>query len=336
MEATDPLGGASLLIIMPGEYGIRDAFVSNLKHHGSRYRVVSCNYYPCRMNFGQKVLRAFRKMIGDSGYRKRFQKQNDMVKMLEHIGTDTFDYVLCIRPDLLTFEALDRIKSRARRCFAYTWDGLSRFDGTLERRKYFEKLHVFDPKDAKPEEGMPVLGNFYFDCYPELLPKLNLQAADVYFIGSYDSRWPIVEKICNEMIAAGLKPDVQQFASRHRDHVNLPAYAKAFYSHKPYVQALAEAVRCRAILDIHHVAVHNGFSFRVFEAIGYGLKLVTTNSLVLDQDFYRSANIYCLGNDARTLADFIAEPLEPLPEAVRLRYGFKAWIRRALDLPALH
>lgn len=335
MALRDPLSGASLLVVMPGDYGISGAFAANLEHLGSRHRVVRCNEYPGRMSLGQKVARLLHKLAGDRGYRRRFHKRNDMAKMWEQIGLDHFDYVLCIRPDLLPVEDLVRLKSRGRRCFAYTWDGLTRYAVTAEQRRCFEKLHVFDPLDARPSEGLPLLGNFYFDCYPELLPQITLPPADAYHIGAHDGRWPVIEKACRELLAIGLRPDVRQFLHRGRAHVPFPPYVTKIFDHMPYEQALAESLRCRLLLDIHNVGIHQGLSFRAFEAVGYGRKLVTTNPLVREQDFYRPSNIYCLGHDSRTLADFVAEPMEALPDAVRLRYGFSAWIRRALDLPAL-
>ena len=255
-----------------------------------------------------------------------------MPQMWERIGADPFDYAFCIRPDLLPPEELEKIKSRARRSFGYTWDGLGRFEGTLQRRQFFDKLYVFDPADANPTGGIHLLGNFYFDCYPDSLPKLDLPEADAYFIGTFDRRWTVVKKICEELLAIGLKPDVQQFVRNPRTLPPLPSYVKVFSEHKPYPQALAEALRCRILLDIHHADVHDGLSLRVFEAIGHGRKLITTNPLVLSQDFYRTANIYCFGHDARSLEEFVAEPLEALPDDMRSRYGFSAWIRRALDL----
>lgn len=334
MEARDPLGGASLLVIMPREYKLDEAFATNLGHLRSRHLVVTSNSEPVHMHLGHNMLRLLCKMAGDGGYRKRFQKPHDMRRMWERVGTRCFDYALCIRPDLLPLGDLDRIRSRAKRCFGYVWDGMARFEGTLERRGYFEKLHVFDPADARPSEGMPLLGNFYFDCYPERLPKVDLPPADAYFVGRRDERWPVIDRLCRDLVASGLRPDIQQFVSRSRLFCAPHPYVTMLHQHKPYERALAEALRCRVLLDIHNEGVHGGMSFRVFEALGYGRKLVTTNPLVARQDFYRPANVYSLGLETRTLAEFLAEPMVPVPEDVRRKYGFSAWVRRALDMPA--
>lgn len=336
MTVEDPLEGASLLVVVPSEYGFDDSFATNLKRLHVRHKVVGSHYSFPALRLSQQVKRVLCKLTGDFGYRRRLQVRHNMSKMWERIGEESFDYALCIRPDLLPMEDLRRMRSQVRRFYGYTWDGVRRFGGLLERQHFFEKLHVFDPSDAAPGSGRPLLGNFFFDCYPESLPVLHLPAADAYFLSTYDCRWPIVDRMCRELLARGLRLDVQQLVLNARlRRVSVPTYVKKIQVQKAYHVALAEALRCGILLDIHHEHVHGGFSFRIFEAIGYGRKLITTNRGVLTEDFYRPENIYCFGHEARSLDEFLAQPMRPVPASVRSRYGFSNWLRRALDLPDL-
>ena len=337
MPPRDPLEGGRLLVVMPGHVGIAESFSANLRHLGVDHRVATYTECTGRVpyaHFGQRLANLLCKLRGDRGYRQRMMRRLQLERLWEGVGPGEFDHILCIRPDLLPVEDIERLRARAPRIFAYTWDGLGRFGGTLERRHLFEKFHVFDPVDARPGAGMPLLGNFYFDCYPELLPSVDRPPADAYFIGQHDDRWPVIDRLARDLVALGLRPDIQQYIGTSGQFENPPPHVTVLRQQKPYATALAESLRCRILIDIHQPNLHGGLSFRPYEALGYGRKLITSNPLALRQDFHHSANIYCLGHDRRSLTEFLAEPLVPVPEDVRARHGFSAWIRRALDLPA--
>src|SRR5690606_3371074 len=58
----------------------------------------------------------------------------------------------------------------------------------------------------------------------------------------------------------------------------------------PYHDNLQKVKESTALLDLQ-ASVHKGISFRVFEAIGYNKKVITTNDAVQKYDFYNPQNI---------------------------------------------
>jgi hypothetical protein len=82
------------------------------------------------------------------------------------------------------------------------------------------------------------------------------------------------------------------------------------------------------------IDVHPGLSLRVFEALGAGKKLITTNPQVLRCDFYHPDNIHLLTDDDAALAKFLSVPAVPVAPELRLRHGFSAWLRRVLEMEA--
>ena len=66
-----------------------------------------------------------------------------------------------------------------------------------------------------------------------------------------------------------------------------------------------------------------------FELNHDNLKRAASNHLDLaEYDFYDSHNIYITGKDNRSLKEFIEVPVRPVPEEIRNRYRFSAWLER--------
>jgi hypothetical protein len=78
--------------------------------------------------------------------------------------------------------------------------------------------------------------------------------------------------------------------------------------------------------------VHEGLSFRVFEAIGFRKKLVTNHQDITGYDFYHPNNILVWHSQSNThdLQRFLDLPYQNLPDEIYEKYGFAKWIERML------
>ena len=87
------------------------------------------------------------------------------------------------------------------------------------------------------------------------------------------------------------------------------------------------------LLDIK-ACEHNDLSFRIFEAMRYGKKLITDNATVKRYDFYRPENIFVVENGSfEGLSQFLNTPYVPLPLDLVRKYSFTNWLMYALDIP---
>ena len=71
-----------------------------------------------------------------------------------------------------------------------------------------------------------------------------------------------------------------------------------------------------------------GLSLRAMEAMFFGKKMITNRLLMRNEDFYDSRNIFILGEEERTLKEFLEEPYAPPDPAVRDRYLLSNWLKR--------
>src|SRR5690606_6756801 len=80
-------------------------------------------------------------------------------------------------------------------------------------------------------------------------------------------------------------------------------------------------------IDINN-QIHNGLSFRIFEAVGFKKKVITTTADIKKYDFYHPNNFFVWGGHSRDALDaFLAAPFIPLPEEIKEKYSFHNWIR---------
>src|SRR3546814_2292419 len=78
-----------------------------------------------------------------------------------------------------------------------------------------------------------------------------------------------------------------------------------------YTDNLLMSYHSKVLIDVHH-GEHQGLSFRVFEALSFGKKLITTNQQIRRYDFYHPNNISIWGNHTMDeLEAFLAAPVIP-------------------------
>lgn len=76
-----------------------------------------------------------------------------------------------------------------------------------------------------------------------------------------------------------------------------------------------------------------GLSFRVFEALGYRKKLITTNIDIVNYDFYNPQNILVLDpNNIEIPKSFVESPYEDVPDHILAPYRIDNWVKKVFEL----
>jgi len=326
--------GKSIMVLMPADVGIYAEIRRNLEHLGFRVSMVTS--LPERFRYrglGERLSNLLHKVVGDYGYKRRLilrHMSNQIDCSIDEAGP--VDFALVIRADFFAHAQLEKARRNSVRCYGYHWDGVSRFPGVEGRLKYFRRFYVFDPVDARPTEGVLHADNFWFDRIASDSSSAKPDV-DVYYVGTYDGRAPFLLRTLERLrhhgqtlraIIAGQNPGPR------------PEIAGVSFPEKgiTYSENLDLLPSARVILDVPHLDVHQGLSLRVFEALGAGKKLITTNPQVLRCDFYHPDNIHLLTDDDAALARFLSVPAVPVAPELRLRHGFSAWLRRVLEMEA--
>lgn len=329
--------GKSIIIAIPDDFGLPKMFKNNLEFLGFKVLLLEHSKDHNKIAFKEEVKHIYHKIFKRDRSYKPFakeQKRRKTEKILQLSQLQKFeektDFALIIRPDLLNDEVILEVKNKTKKLIGYQWDGLERYPEVLVKTKFFDQFFVFDTKDLALDSNFKLTTNFYFDF--DLNTPEN-PSKDVFFIGSHiENRMPLLIKISQYLAENNFKTDINVIGSSkkyiHRvGETGIRHITEIFDFSKNYEHIKDSKV----ILDLLN-NVHNGLSFRTFEALGFQKKLITDNKEVLNYDFYHKNNIFVVGKDnLDSLQEFMALPYQVLSKEIYLQYSFSKWINTILE-----
>ncbi|ASK27054.1 hypothetical protein [Neisseria chenwenguii] len=330
----------TVILAMPHIYGFDQQIENNLRFHG--FDVINLCYddrdsrYP---HFGCRLLSTYHKIVTkDKNYKKTLKYlpfQPDIRAKLASLGGRKADYALCIHSDIYPKEIIAQIREHSEVCVNYQWDGIGRFPEILQYLPYFDQCWVFDPEDVKryPECRLKATTNFFFD----LPVESSLPNDALYFLGGYESRREERTKLFIEEARRLCIPmDFHIYCKDDRARRVFGIDGITYLDRSTalsYEENMEKAKSAKAIVDFAQFD-HYGLSFRVFDALRFEKKLITTNQTVADTDFYDPDNIFIwTSNTLDDLKDFFRRPYRPVPSEIKQQYSFKHWAYRLLGIP---
>lgn len=334
--------GKTIVLGAPTDFNFAGIIEQELQHLG--FHVINISYSRAGFkykNFFQRLESFFHKnFLGHRDYKQRLcSKHVEAMTMRRLDEIDFADYALLIRPDQYSAEVVNKVKQKAFTVSGYQWDGLKRYPAVLKYIDWFDQFFVFDPGDVSAHRNVLPITNFYTQSFqPYDDPNSR---SDVYYLGSYHrERASEVEDII--LTLQGLNLNVKHHICYRRTGEKKFKQLDTTRELMTYVQNLQLAYNTNLLVDVS-THIHKGLSFRTFEAIGFGKKLITTNPDVRGYDFYHPNNIFVWGNHSMAeLRTFLNEPFIPLPAEIREKYSFSNWISyvlrtddcRAIQLPS--
>lgn len=328
----------TIFLGMPDHMDIYRRIQANLEYHG--FEVIHLVADPASFRYPSLSARLhtkFRKLV----LRDRHAKQKLQAETLQQSlagkidSAGKTDYALFIRGDIYTPGILNAARRQTRRTMAnYQWDGMNRYPGIWQNIAAFDRFFVFDPADLQSDPTFLPLTNFYFDDDTD---ADTADLTDFYFVGSHmPERSPVIAGFGHLAEKHGWRLDfnivcpakeLQSCRALYPANINLLTRAYG------YAENLQRAKQAKVLVDFK-TPVHDGLSFRAFEALGYRKKLITTNAETAKYDFYHPDNIFIWdGKTFDGIAAFLNRPYrEPAPE-IREKYSFGNWIRYVLDIP---
>lgn len=317
-----------ILAITP-DVKLYECFLDNLKKLGFDVYLVCNNHFRYK-NFKDKLVNFYKKsFLKNKTYKRELARKYNSIENSEKLSSfPNTDYSLIIRADLFDKKTIQTIVSKSKKNYSYQWDGLSRFAEVKNSIPLFNKFYVFDKDDLKINNTFPST-NFYFDCYPDIFKNIEPEF-DAYFIGSYDSRINTLITICELLDSHGLKLNIMLCCSPKK-HLKKYKYITFIKNSLSYYENLKMVANSKMLIDIHHDNLHKGLSFRAFEALGYDKKLITSNEIIKQYDFYNQNNIYVINHDNLNFNTFLDSNYQDVQIEVKAKYSFTNWINYILE-----
>lgn len=332
MKDVADLHGKRVLFVCPRFFGYDDAIAAELRRRGASVDVLHDR------PFDSPLMKALTKrapgLVGHAA----------AVHYRSALGDSTdYDLIFVINGQTLTRSFLMELRQRhtAAAFILYLWDSLANRSSIIRCMGLYDRVFSFDPNDAVHYNLIyrPLFfsGEFYGDKENYIEHAGDF---DISFVGTaHTDRWRIVQQIDQSCPAYMRRYWFLYLQARwvfHARRISDPGFSKARIEDFRFVtlpQAEVGRVfrRSRAILDIEHPSQH-GLTMRTIEALGAGKKIITTNTSIMECDFYRSSNVMILERGARLSLDldFFRSPIELVPSEIYQRYSIEGWMSEIL------
>ncbi|MCL7988601.1 hypothetical protein M8998_11700 [Sphingobacterium sp. lm-10] len=326
--------GKSIIVGTPKDFEINKMIIKELRNVGfDSVFEISFKYQKFKYkNLWQHAKSFCKKNFGNRPHYKqllRFEQiEPDLIQQLNELPD--VDYVLLIRPDVYSPSYIDVLKKKSKKCVAYQWDGLKRFPAVNDVIQKFDRFFFFDPADLEGNGVLPVTNFSPISYRPEELFDSE-RITDVYFSGSYfPKRAAVLGKILSQLFKLGksIKYRLNAWKLRENKKYNLTT-TREFIT---FEENMKNSYNADVVIDLVFTG-HSGLSFRIFEAIRFDKKVITTNQAILKYDFYDANNIFVWSkkSDIQDLKRFLDAPVNPISDFLKTKYGFENWIKYVLD-----
>jgi hypothetical protein len=327
-----PLNNKKVLFLSPKFFGYEKEIFSEMEEMGAKVSFRS--HLPSEHPWIKTLFRICPKFAW-------FFSDIFFFSWLKNNNRQQFDLILIIKGEGLSpkfIESLRKTYSNAHMVL-YLWDSTLNCKHVEQKYPYFDEVFSFDPVDCGRIKGFKYRPLFFLNKY---LGEANSASGHVlFFLVTLNGDRPKV--ICR--LIDSLKQDIIfDYWLFVRSKVELalrklvdPYLRKIGSDRLLFIPMPAETTilhlkNCAAVLDIEHPQ-QNGLTMRTFEVIASGKKLITTNKLIKNHDFYDPSRI-CLIDRKHPLVslDFFNIPFDPLYSHFVPKYSLRGWILEVLGL----
>ena len=315
-----------ILVISLDNWGFNQYIVDDLKNKG--VNVVHWNFNQWKYSYSNKFEKFYNFFL------KTFFKVNlKQVHLGKIIGAklneiDLQDHILIIKPNRFDKKTLLKIKAKTNRLVSFFNDSISRSPGLKNTIENFDEVFSFENEDVD-KFGLTKINNYIYSPISNLSHSYDYK---VFNISSINKRNELFEAFANYFNKKQITNKLIAFS--RKDNESLSSLGVNLVK-KPLsiTEMLAYVKNSKILLDIQRPK-QQGLSFRVFEALCYSKKIITTNKDIVNYDFYNPNNI-CVVDDINKIdipLSFFETGYEEINEVVIEKYHISNWTKQVFKL----
>lgn len=258
-----------------------------------------------------------------------------------------YDYLFVISPETMDADFVNGIKetNAKMKTILYMWDSFRNKRNAKKIIHCFDEVYSFDATDnniglLEKIKFLPLFYNDNFKCKFE--NKNTLKKYSIAFIGTVHSdRTKLAKVVLKQYEDIGYST----FSFFYCPSKFLFMLKKVFTNEFDYIsykdvsfKSMSKAeiknvfLNSHAALDIQHPD-QTGLTMRSIEMLGLNKKLITTNSDVINYDFYNDNNILIIDRDSPLISKkFIDSAYLNLDIKIYEQYALKNWISTIFEL----
>lgn len=309
-------------------YGYDKYIVSAMKNLG--IETIHIDIYANRYIYPNLWVR-FKNLLNKTFFESNIKRQHlDRLIHKELSPLGIFDKIIIIHAEWLSSETLLFCQTVCKKMIAYHYDGIQRMPAISNTFNYFDKIYSYDKQDVE-KYNLEFIPNF---IYEEDTQKKDNILPKAFNISSLDQRTIILEKIARVLQEKNFPYD---FFVVNRRQLNL--YIPKIKTKIKYLnhmisreESLKKIKDSTIMIDVQRPE-QEGLTFRVFEALGYRKKLITTNKDIVNYDFYNPNNILLLDpNNIKISDSFLYSKYQEVPKEIIDKYQIKNWVKKILEI----
>ena len=253
-----------------------------------------------------------------------------------------YDIIFMIKCDVPTRNILQELKEQFpdSELRLYMWDSMKNIPNIEEKIDLFDRVLSFDRLDCEKHREFGFRPLFYIDQFSRKSAKEIIY--DISFCGTiHTDRYKILDKISKQCEEKRLNFYGYYYMQSKAAYYYLKITDKRF-RHVPINSIHFQTIdsyevneifsSSKAILDIQHPD-QTGLTMRTIESIGACKKLITTNSDVINYDFYDKNNICIIDRDNPIISDeFILSKYYNIDRDISKKYSLEQWILDVLTM----
>ena len=310
-----------VLLICPNFYNYHTEIKHTLQNLGAQvdfYEDMGNSYKDKALAKNPQLLKAY--------------KEKHLRLILQEASQHSYDFLFVVRGKLIEPFFITEIKQQHPNitCLMYQWDAI-KFNDYTAYLKLFDQVFTFDREDFESLQGqIQYLPLFFIKNYEQAAATNITQDIDILFVGGWHSDRFELLKACQKFAKKeGLSyyfwlylPFLYYLKRVVKGKLQYANFVK--WSSLTHQQSQALFARANCIFDIE-IPNQSGLTMRTLEALGSGKKLITTNTYITQESFYKPEVIHLIDREKPIFAkDFIKNSYEPLDMQ---DYSLESWVK---------
>lgn len=288
----------------------RDSFERFYIEHMQSDNVVTYPIYRCKSGLLWCAAIVLIKKLGLLGvyfyneWKKKLSEYDTVIVFDRNLSWNIFEFIKGRVPDI--------------RCIAWYWNPI-RDERHVFPNKYQEYCEVwsFDKNDCK-RYGYIYNTQFYFENIKTITKPKN--EYDAFFLGVDKGRYTIIEDISKKLCSLGKRVFIGVVADKDSE------VEGCYINQMNYEQVIDLILKSNCIIDVPQNN-QEGMTARVLEALFWDKKLITTNAIVKEYEFYNESNIFVWDNPKKgDILEFFEKPVINVDYETKKKYSFQSWL----------
>ena len=289
--------------------------------------------------------------VPPSNFKQRFFLRTKNKKKINDINSlhtnsiirksgDNYDYVFVIKCENLSILDINNLKDKSpeAKFILYLWDSINRIDQIKTKIFLFDKVYSFDRLDCLSNNSLIFNPLFFRDVYDNKNSNTNF-VFDIYHLGWYHSdRLVLIKKLVKYLDQNNITHKINLYTGYFNYlYKSLMGFKlkgfKKYLIFKPIESSdnFNNMMIAKSVLDIAH-PLQSGLTMRTIELLGMRRKIITTNTDIINYDFYHPNNILVINRENPFFdISFFESDYFFVSDEIRSKYSISNWLKRMIN-----